>query len=269
MAYLLDALKRVLGRSRATSRGPTTTDANPGRLHRHDLSATSRLGGFSAYELGCELLARLQTKQQHATNVALQSSLAMLNALSEAVDEHREVKQNRLSLAASTSHFDFVQHCWRHHGLPILGAVHLDIGSGPVNPYARMFTHLMAGARRTLCLELDPVRDPESAIRFLARLAAAALIDPPRFYGTFPIDRSTILANLQGFDLAKLQRGEADGVDPRRIELLQRPIETARPNRWHSCVTRSIWASMSWIPPPPTAPRRSSARRSARCRATA
>jgi SAM-dependent methyltransferase len=83
----------------------------------------------------------------------------------------------------------------------------------------------MAGARQAFCVELEPIRDPSFAARFLTKLASAALLDPTRVFGPFPSERAQILANLAGFDLAKLAKGDPAGIDANRLVFRQQSVE--------------------------------------------
>jgi SAM-dependent methyltransferase len=105
-------------------------------------------------------------------------------------------------------------------------AVHLEIGCGAVNPFGRLFAHLLLGARRGIAVELEPQRDAPAGARFLAKLAATAWVEPRRIYGDFPVDRAAMTANLAGFDLAKLACGDVAGLAPDRLELRLEPIES-------------------------------------------
>jgi SAM-dependent methyltransferase len=68
-------------------------------------------------------------------------------------------------------------------------------------------------------IELDAIHDPAAVLRSLARLIGEVLVDPTRLVANLKITREQILANLHGFDLAKLRRGEIEGVDQARLKL--------------------------------------------------
>lgn len=200
------------------------TELPQGALPAFDLSSKAKLAAVGTHDLGCELLARLRAPRKFSFAATDQAELAMLNALRDAMEPLLETGQNRFSAKILANQFDLVYHSWRRFGLPLEGATHLEIGSGAVNPFARMFSHLMAGVRRAWCLEPDPPRDLANALRSLARIAAQALIDPACVFGALPIQASTILANLAGFDLARLRRGDPGGVDRSRLEWLPRSV---------------------------------------------
>jgi SAM-dependent methyltransferase len=196
-----------------------------GRLIHHNHTAAAELSHVAAGDLGAELLRRLTAPAEHGSRKELERHLQLLSQLHAATGDLMDVPQNRASVALAGQQFRFVNHCWRKHGVPIAGAMHVDVGCGSVNPLARLFTHMMLGARRIVGIDLDLPASLQPTARNLARLAAAALLDPSRIYGNYPISRREVLANLDGFDLARLQQGDPAGLDAARAALLQRPIE--------------------------------------------
>src|SRR5262249_33646493 len=120
----------------------------------------------------------------------------------------------------------FLRYDWERHRVPIRGAVHVDMGCGNQNPLGRMFCHLMLGAQQGICIDLDVAQDPQRAVKHLARLAAAAVVDPGRVFPGLPISSAEILSNIGDFDLAKLARGDAAGLSPRLIYLQRSIAET-------------------------------------------
>lgn len=196
-----------------------------GRLIHHDLSSSTDLSQVPLGDLGAEFLRRLTAPVEHDSRKEFERHLHLLSRLHEVTGAVMDVPENRASIALAREQFRFVEHCWHKHAVPIAGAVHVDVGCGSVNPLARLFPHLMLGARRMIGIDLDLPTELESAARNLAQLAAAALMDPARIFGGYPVSRREVLANLDGFDLAKLQRGDQSGLDPARAMLLQRPIE--------------------------------------------
>lgn len=196
-----------------------------GRLIHHQLTSATNLANVPVGDLGAELLTRLTQAASHTSRMDFERHLELLTKLHDATGTLMDVPENRRSVAQFAGKFHFVRHCWKTHHIPIQGAVHVDIGCGSLNPLARMFTHLMLGAKRIVGIDLDVPAALEESARNLARLASAAIVDPSRLYGDFPITRKDILANLDGFDLAKLQRGDPAGASASRMALLQKPIE--------------------------------------------
>jgi SAM-dependent methyltransferase len=197
-----------------------------GRLIHHQLKSSTDLSHVPLGDLGAELLVRLTNPTSHDSRKEFEKHLQMLSALNRVTGEVMEVPENRVSIAHFGTQFRFVHHCWKSHKIPIEGAVHVDIGCGSVNPLARLFTHLMLGVDRVVGIDLDVPTDLDESARNLARLAGAAILDPSRIYGDYPITPQKVLGNLAGFDLAKLQRGDPSGADQRRMGLLQKPIES-------------------------------------------
>jgi len=200
------------------------TSLSFGKLPRNDLQRVSPQAELSIWELGSLLLERLSGARDLGSWNEEVRHLALFTALRDALEERVEVPDNRLSVSVVAQRFDFVRDCWRQHGLPLSGAVHLEVGCGVVNPFGRMFSHLMLGASRAYCLELDVPTAWDGPVRALARLAAAALVDPGRLFGDYPVTGREILTHIEGFDLARLQRGDPGGLDARRLVFLDRPV---------------------------------------------
>jgi SAM-dependent methyltransferase len=190
-----------------------------GRLARPSLEISPELADRSPADLAAALLAGLDRPLEFPNYVDKLRFLTLLNLLAERLDEVREAPENRASLTLLANHFAYVASCAARFGVPLTDTVHLEIGCGSASPYARMFTHLMAGARRAICVDLDAPQDEPSALRALARIAAQTLIDPQRLFGAHEVERARVLDNLRGFDLARLGAGERAGLAADRIEL--------------------------------------------------
>jgi len=175
--------------------------------------------------LASTLLEKLQAEAEAPSSNIAQVELQLLHRLQREVELRLDVPQWRLSPAIAAQQFSQVRFAVRHRSLPIRDAVHVDIGCGSSFPYGRMFVHLMAGARRAYCFDLDPIQDEGAAVRAMAALAAAALVDPPRIFGDLPITRDEILRNLEGFDLARLSAGDPAGIARERLQLVHRSID--------------------------------------------
>jgi SAM-dependent methyltransferase len=195
-----------------------------GRLIKTDLSVGANLHAISTQDLSCELLQRLQRDQTHTSYLNQYQFLGVMAALRDASERQLDNPEYRISISRLSQNFKLVGHCWRQHDLPLKGAVFLEVGSGSFNPFARMLTHLMAGAQRAWCLDLDPPNNDATTVEALARLAGETVIDPTRLFGEYPIERREIIENLVGFDLAKMRRGDWSGLDRNRIDFLQRSI---------------------------------------------
>lgn len=196
-----------------------------GRLVHHRASSSPGLTDIATPQLIAELLGRLGDPTATSSRADLERDLSLLDALHDRTGKLCEVAENRRSATHLGSVFTYLEGCCRHFPIRLQDGVHVDIGCGSINPYARMFTHLMLGAARGYCIDLDPLTDESTAIRALARLAAAALLTPRRLFHDHPIEPQRILENLSGFDLAGLEEGDASAIDRRRLTFLQRPIE--------------------------------------------
>ncbi|MBL8737375.1 MAG: class I SAM-dependent methyltransferase [Planctomycetes bacterium] len=196
-----------------------------GRLVHHQAKSSTELRDIATARLVAELLGRLDDRQDTASRADLERDLSLLDTLHDRTGRLCEVAENRRSATHLGSVFRYLEGCCKRFPIRMHEGVHVDIGCGSINPYARMFTHLMLGAARGHCIDLDQVADDGAAIRALARLAAAAVLTPRRLFHDHPIDAQRILGNLGGFDLARLELGEADAIDRKRLVFHQRPIE--------------------------------------------
>lgn len=199
-----------------------------GRLIHHELSAKGRFEDAAFHDLAAEVLARLVVDAGSASRKQFEQHLHLLTRLNEATEDRMETPENRLSVSHVREAFRFVKHCHERHGLPFANCVHVDVGCGSVNPLARLFTHVLLGARRAIGIDLDRPGPAaaSSAARCLARIASAGVLEPERVFGNLPIGRQDILASLEGFDVARLRSGDLGGVDAERLELVHAPIES-------------------------------------------
>ncbi|MFY9341925.1 MAG: methyltransferase domain-containing protein [Planctomycetota bacterium] len=200
------------------------TQGSHGRLGNFELASNRELAGVPTWDLGCALLARLRNPDEAGSQLATEARVALLEALREAIDKNRDIWQNPFAVGKSATAFRFFRHCHRTHQVPFRGATWVDLGCGAVNPFVRLFPVLLLGARRVLCLELEPPRDLAKAARFVAELVSTALIDPARVFGDFAVDRRELLANVADFDLARLAAGDAGGLPPARCCLRQESV---------------------------------------------
>lgn len=196
-----------------------------GRLVHHRATLSAGLAEVPTAQLIAELLHRLDQREATSSRSDLERDLSLLDALHDRTGELTEVPENRRSATHLGSVFRYLESCCRRFPIRMREGVHVDIGCGSISPYARMYTHLILGAARGHCIDLDSMADEGAAIRALARLTAAALLTPRRLFHDHAIDARRILDNLAGFDLARLELGDADAIDRRRLAFHQRPIE--------------------------------------------
>jgi SAM-dependent methyltransferase len=200
-----------------------------GRLLRHEFARVPRLEGESVWDLACALLHRIERPEQVESYGAHQQHLSVFRALSDVLEQLLDVPGNRFSLAQQRAYFAFVERCMRHHNVPLRGAVYVDAGCGSANPYGRMFTHLMGGAKRGYCIDLDPVQNISAALKALARLASSVIVAPKSVFEFHPLTSREVFENIADFDLEKLARGTGGLSD--RLQLLNRSAaETGLPD---------------------------------------
>ena len=196
-----------------------------GRPRLHQLLGGREFPEASTWDLGCAFLARLKSQTDHASMSDHEAHLALLESLHDQIEARREVWQNQFAVTRVEVSLRFVLHAMRRHGLSIAGTTCVELGCGATNPLARLFPLLMLGARQVQGFELEPPRHPDKAVRFLASLVAAAVVDPRRLFGDHPVDRLQLLSNVVDFDLAKLARGEVSGIPESRAKFVMRSID--------------------------------------------
>ena len=193
-----------------------------GRLLPKNLVPRQRIENATLWDLGCTLLHQLHAEPAQGSYLGTQQHLRLFNVLSDELRRRADVIENRLAPRHLINFFGFTHYCTANFGLPMAGAVYLDVGCGSIQPFGRMFAHVLAGARTAYCLELDPVQDPVEAVSYLARVVEAVVIDPKTVFGPYPIKGRDCLANIADFDLARLAAGDPGGVPEGRLVYLQR-----------------------------------------------
>lgn len=194
-----------------------------GRLTKARSFANEELARFPETEIATEFLRRLELPPGADNRVALDELQILGERIRDRLEDRFDLETNRWSIRAAALLVHFVRDCVQKHGLPIEGAVHVDLGCGSQNPYGRMFVHLMLGAKQAYCMDLDPPQDPAKAVRQLARLVTGAVLRPSTLFPHVVVDRVRILQNLADFDLERIAKGDAGGI-PRRLQYLQRSI---------------------------------------------
>jgi SAM-dependent methyltransferase len=218
-----DAAERR-GSASIRRRMETEMEQSSGRPLKYEPRAMKEFPGVSTWDLGCNFLTRLRARQDHALMVDHESHMALLEALHDEIEPQRNVWQNPFAIAKAEVAFRIVLSAIQLHGMQVAGKTCLDLGCGAVNPLVRLFPLLMLGAKQVQGFELEPVRNPWKAVKFLADVVAAAVVDPSRVFGDLDVERMQLLANLADFDLAKMARGEMSGIPAARATLVQRSI---------------------------------------------
>ena len=101
----------------------------------------------------------------------------------------------------------------------------VELGCGKWNPFGLGFAMLLAGFDRAYCVDTDPPSNPERAAKVLADAAAMALVDPESIFGASAPTNEQVFTRIRGFDLARLRRGDAGGIDASRLVAVQRIAE--------------------------------------------
>lgn len=202
----------VLGRER-TLRPAGALNAFVAPTPRPDLA------GLSLADVTTEVIARLASGEAFTRD----GDLVVAGQLQDLLKSTLDVHLNRFS---RRRYFDLTQPILAHlkQG-ELAGGTVVDLGAGSLNPFVFGFLFLMLGAERAYAVDLDPVQDPDRAIRALAAAAEWLLVDPVRTTGRHDIDRHAVLEHLRGFDLALLAAGDSAGVAADRLIYLSESID--------------------------------------------
>ncbi len=175
--------------------------------------------------LARQLLEQLRGSTTATSYVQGMQSQRLFRDLRDALNACLEQSLDRFSAFQFRAFLTMFRPWALRHAVPVHGAVHADVGCGSLNPYGRMFTHLMGGVSRAYCVETDPIQEPDVAAKALAYLVGAAAVDPWSIFGNHPITAREILANIADFDVAKLAKGDLSGLVSDRLALLSRSAD--------------------------------------------
>lgn len=174
----------------------------------------------SDWQLGSEILARIEEGIDGWEGERMAWLGARLSfALRQSLDRHA----NRFAVRRYRDLYGTL-HAHVRPRLPIQGATYVDLGCGGVNPLGLLFVFLCLGARRGIGVDLDEVQDARIATCALADVAAMMVVDPTQIAWDAEIDGQQVLRNLASFDLRKLNRGDASGIDPARLRFCRDSI---------------------------------------------
>lgn len=204
---------------KSTSESATARPA--GALPAGTAKRLDKLAALGILEVAQELLSRLREdglwKHDSGFN-------AVAARLASELRERLNVHNNRFS--AQRYHDLFRGLLRRMKIRPRLDeATVVDIGCGGTNPGGLLFLCLALGAKRGFAVDMDHILDQKLAVRALADVASMMILDPQGLVGDFAISASQVLHNLASFDLAKLQSGDARGLDTTRLNYLQQSAE--------------------------------------------
>ncbi|MEM7204117.1 MAG: class I SAM-dependent methyltransferase [Planctomycetota bacterium] len=170
------------------------------------------LHGISSVALARELLRRLQLQSLDAGR-----QQKVLGRLAAELGVRTQRGANRFSVARSLVQ---ARKLLRHPDFTVpdlAGAVCVDLGCGTFNPLGGVFALILLGAARGIGIDTDPVTSVEPSVRALYDCAASfatGVVEPSALL----VPAGLLQRRLAGFDLAKLARGDVDGVDATRLE---------------------------------------------------
>jgi SAM-dependent methyltransferase len=194
-----------------------------GRLNRLVHAPATDLSALPSRDLAAELLVRLRRGDAVASsNGDLAGLLALL---SMELEVRTDTLANRFSRMRARELFHMGATFQAMGVLQVKGATIVELGCGSQNPLAGLLIYLLAGARRAIGVDLDPVHDEVSAVRALARLATYALALPECISEKVRLTREQVFAGFSGFDLMKLWQGDPAGIDSERLVLKRESAE--------------------------------------------
>lgn len=172
-------------------------------------------------ELVLELLRRLQAgspiKHEHDQSPRLLGALELqLGLLGDVPSNRYSNRRMRMLMEELLQHPGFE---WD----AIHGATCVELGCGAVNPLGGLMVLCALGARRCVGVDLDPVQSVPLAVRALHR-CAVGMLSADLFPG-FPTVFAQVQANLRGFDLRRLERGDPAGIAADRLAFAQTSAE--------------------------------------------
>lgn len=189
-----------------------------GKLIRTDFISKVELNDISTYDLGCELLKRLQIESNN--EFSFFDNVNLFSSLEKAINQRLEIFENRFSLKWLQGQFYASYRYWQNHQIPIKDATYIEIGAGAINPFSFMFLYLMLGAKKCFCLEPDSLVNKPLILSNLAETAGKFLVNPKAVVNDYPITREEILANISSFQLDALLKGKEKGLDSQKLVYL-------------------------------------------------
>lgn len=198
-------------------------DRPPGGLFR-DTARNLALADVATRDLATELLHRLRRGDD--MNDVGGNLPELLATVGMEADARLDMFGNRFSREVRRACFEWVSSHPNFTDGAITDRTFLEVGCGAMNPLAFGLMWVAFGARRAVGVDLDTVDDVPTAVRALARMAGWLMTTPQTLFGTeFAPSRGTILDRLEGFDLARMETGEAEGVDMDKLSLQHTPVE--------------------------------------------
>jgi SAM-dependent methyltransferase len=183
------------------------------------LAHDPKLESFATAGLLKELLVRLRAGDRIGTD---ERPITWADELTQLMADQLDIHENRFSIRRLRDFF-WTFYSSVHVRPQITNASFLDIGSGSHNPLALGMLFVLLGARRAYAADLEPIQDEKRAATALARVADVLLTQAGRLVGDLPVSHEKVLSQLQGFDLDALRKGDMQGADRSRLQLLIGP----------------------------------------------
>ena len=192
-----------------------------GLLNIHTIESRLNLDIYEIEDIVNALSYRISNYAQCDSYFNNQSLLSSFQNLKDILVSKLNNKSWRLSPLSQIDTFSFINYARRNYGLSLNNTNVVDIGSGSVNPYGRMFTHILAGANRCYCFEPEPIYNEILAIKALADIFDCCINNPTTIFRDYQIDRHQILDNSYGFDIKLLLDGDSAGINSSKLTLHQ------------------------------------------------
>ncbi|MBL1210786.1 methyltransferase domain-containing protein [Geminocystis sp. GBBB08] len=189
-----------------------------GKLIRTDFVSNVELDDISTYDLGCELLKRLEVESDNQS--LSHNEINLFSTLEKILNQRLEIFENRFSLKWLRGQFYASYHYWQNHQIPLKDATYIEIGAGAINPFSFMFLYLMLGAKKCFCLEPDSLVNKPLILSNLAETVGKLLINPKGVILNYPITKEEIISNISTFNLSALLKGKEEGLDSEKLVYL-------------------------------------------------
>lgn len=189
-----------------------------GKLIRSEFISKANLDNISTYDLGCEILQRLQSQENN--QYLSQDDVNLFSTLEKILNQRLEVFENRFSLKWLQGQFYASYRYWQNHQIPIKDATYVEIGAGAINPFSFMFLYLMLGAKKCFCLEPDSLVNKPLILQNLAETVGKFIMNPEEVIIDYPITKEEILQNISTFNLKALLKGKDEGLDSEKLVYL-------------------------------------------------
>jgi SAM-dependent methyltransferase len=202
-----------------SERGAEPSQPVPGSLRRDPGSAGAGPGEDIA-GLAWRLLGALRAAAAPAADRSLHDTFEtnqVLSVLDLQIERSVDVPRNRLSRACLRDLFCSYTFFPQWNRFPVAGQTVVELGCGSLNPLSLLLLYVLAGARRGIGVDLDPVQDVQLATRALCRTASYMLLDPRLVVGDYPVSREQAAAYARPLDFMKLLAGDPGGLDPHTL----------------------------------------------------